>query len=124
MVKQMNTQTNDNKFRKTHEGVKEAVRKILEEDEECRNDDNRLLLMLWSKELGRSVIQVGDSKHVTKMKDVYNARSEIQNNECCLLPTKVAVLRARRIKYETVKRYYGSLHPVTQDMEVETFGVK
>ncbi len=111
-------------FKKKQTFVKDKVRELMKSDDECRNSDQYLLIRFWTEELGGKSIGIEDAKKVTNLKDIYNARSEIQNLECVLLPTRIGVLKARRIKYETVKRYYGEKNSITKDFELEAFGIK
>lgn len=116
----MNQEEHNNKSKM----IKDAVRRLMTEDFNCRNSDNYLILRFWANELGRSEVRVEDAHRITIAKDIYNARTEIQNKECILLPTLPGVLIKRKFKQELVRNYYASNPDLVSEFERMRFDIR
>ena len=93
--------------------TKEIVERILEVDEEARNNDNYLILRYWRETTGReNFAPINFMRHfdigATNAETIVRVRRVIQNTEGRLLPTDFEVARKRRIKESIMREYYGS----------------
>lgn len=96
--------------------------RMLELEEETRNDDNLLIALMWQKDLGIDLSElINRIKEVSSASSMERARRTIQNTEGQLLPTRVGVLRSRKIKKEAIESYYGKDSEIYKDWKEDTF---
>ena len=75
-------------------GIKDNVRQLLSEDEQCRNNDLYLILSYWNQFDGLE-IDLGIFDELTNAETIRRSRQTIQNNDGEYPPTDPNV-RAKR----------------------------
>ncbi len=97
---------------KTHEKAKELILQLLREEERCRNDDLFLIFRVWQKQgytLQIDEVGIVCSKKVIPYspETIRRNRAHIQNVQGKYLPTDPNVMIERKIKEDSLKKYYG-----------------
>ena len=89
------------------ENVEDGVRYILENSEECRNDDRHLVVYYWKYVDGVSIfLPERVLQHLTPPETIRRVRQKIQSGGE-LIPTDPAVLEKRRIRQDAMRRYFS-----------------
>lgn len=97
-----------------HKKMKLIVRDILEKQSRARNDDKYLIIEVWkqkgidiSSDFGDIIIRIGDPSELPNTETIRRVRAEIQNKDGEFPPTDPIVAYQRRIKEETLRKYYS-----------------
>lgn len=106
--------------------AKDLVRQCMEEDARCRNDDRWLMLKVWQKQGIIVMIDFEKWKNVYNPETIRRVRQEIQSpeGECDLLPTDPNILKLRRYKEESIRRYYGDKSYIFREFQNKRYGIK
>ena len=121
--KTITTNIDDLKRAKENEDkILTETEKMLELEEETRNDDNLLIALIWQKDLGIDLTElINNIRQTSSAGSITRARRTIQNTEGQLLPTRVGVLRSRKIKREAIESYYGKDSLIYKTWTEDTF---
>ncbi|MEK6885292.1 MAG: hypothetical protein AABY22_37015, partial [Nanoarchaeota archaeon] len=89
--KTITTNIDDLKRAKENEDkILTETEKMLELEEETRNDDNLLIALIWQKDLGIDLTElINNIRQTSSAGSITRARRTIQNTEGQLLPTRV-----------------------------------
>ncbi len=110
---------------KQFEDTEQVVRKILQIDEDTRNDDLWLILQYWEK---KDHIKINIDKEklheMTPPETITRVRRKIQNSDGDLLPTLPQVLIKRGVKEEIIRKYYALKPKLIRWYEELRYGIE
>lgn len=107
----------------TIERAYDVVELVLKTDKETRNCDTELVFAVWKVQTGKSIYSRDDSKYLLAPESITRARRVIQNDQGRYLPTRVGVLVQRRIKEESIKKYFSKEKKFLQNYLDLKYGV-
>ncbi len=89
------------------ESTKKLVMEVLETDKRARNNDLWLILMIWQKKQHIDLkIDYNDIPKMINPETIRRMRQVIQNDEGNLLPDDPMVLTKRRIREDSIRKYF------------------
>jgi hypothetical protein len=108
--------------------ARKLVRKCLERDERCRNDDLWLLLKVWAEFGVVVMVDFQKFKEMPCFETVRRVRQEIQSTAHGLpgefLPTDPDILIRRKVREDAMRAYYGNHSRIIQEFEVRRYGIR
>ena len=94
---------------KSQAKARELVKKVLEADERCRNNDLWMVLSAWREQGVKIYLDYNLLDQMFTPETLTRVRRDIQNSNGLFLPTDPNVLVHRSIKEETIRKYYSNL---------------
>lgn len=107
------------------EDCEQVCRKIMQIDEDTRNDDLWLILQYWEH---KDQIKINIPKEklfeMTPAETITRCRRKIQNSDGDLLPTLPQVLIRRGVKEDIIRKYYALKPKLIDYYEELRYGIK
>ena len=108
---------------KSQAKARELVKKVLEADERCRNNDLWMVLSAWREQGVKIYLDYNLLDQMFTPETLTRVRRDIQNSNGLFLPTDPNVLVHRSIKEETIRKSYSNNNRLLLEFQTLKYSV-